>query len=371
MKVINIGIIGQGRSGRDIHGVYLITDPGRFKIVAVADLVEDRRKRAEAEYKCASYADYREMLKRNDLDLVVNSTPSYLHPPVTIDILKSGRHALCEKPLAPTVKDVDRMVAAAKKAKRVLAIFQNSRYAPYFVEVRKLIASGVLGRIVQISMAFNGFGRRWDWQTLQSFRGGSLLNTGPHPLDQALQLFGEGMPEVRCFMDRANTFGDAEDHVKVILSGKGHPVIDMEVSSCCAFACFTFNIYGTRGGAKGTMSNMEWQYFKEEEAPPQKLITTPLSKPDGTPAYCGETLPMHKGQWPDQPPAAADGKGYVPSQPSKSTTELFYNMLYDTLVNKKPLLITPAQVRRQIAVIEECQRQNPLIYKPGKNKKHG
>ena len=48
--------------------------------------------------------------------------------------------------------------------------------------------------------------------------GGNLMNTGPHPLDQALQLFGEGMPRVACFMDRANTLGDAEDFVKVILS---------------------------------------------------------------------------------------------------------------------------------------------------------
>ena len=89
--------------------------------------------------------------------------------------------------------------------------------------MQKVIRSGVLGRIVQISISFSGFARRWDWQTLQDCNGGNLLNTGPHPLDQALALFGEGMPKVACYMDRANTWGDAEDYVKLILSGEGHP----------------------------------------------------------------------------------------------------------------------------------------------------
>jgi len=116
------------------------------------------------------------------------------------------------------------------------------------VQVQKVIKSGVLGRIVQISIAFNGFSRRWDWQTMQSRNGGNLANTGPHPLDQALQLFGKGMPKVTCYMDHTdNSLGDAEDHVKVLLSGRGHPTIDLEVSSCCAYPCFVYNVYGTRG----------------------------------------------------------------------------------------------------------------------------
>jgi predicted dehydrogenase len=361
MKIVRVGIIGQGRSGRDIHGAYLVTDPRRFRIVGVADLLEDRRKRGASEYKCDAYADYHELLRRRDMDLVVNATPSCLHAPVTVEILKSGFHALCEKPMAPTVRDVDRMIAASKKAKRVLAIFQQSRFADYFQQVRQVIASGVLGRIVQVSIAFNGFSRRWDWQTLQSWNGGNLLNTGPHPLDQALQLFGDGMPDVRCFMDRANTFGDAEDHVKLVLRGRGHPLIDVEISSCCAYPCFTYNVYGTRGGMKGTPAGMEWKFFKAAEAPRQKLLVQPLAQPDGTPAYCGEALKWHTGQWPEQKQEAG-GKAYVASKPSPSMSAMFYTMLHNTLVKGTPLAITPQQVRRQIAVIEECHRQNPGIY---------
>ncbi len=367
MKKIRVAIIGQGRSGRDIHGVTLCKDP-RFQIMAAADLLADRRQRAAEEYRCDVYEDYRALLRRRDVDLIVNASYSDLHAPITIAALRAGFHVLCEKPLARSVKQADQMIAAARKTHKVLAIFQQSRYAPYFLELQKVIRSGVLGRIVQIAMQYNGFSRRWDWQTLRERNGGCLANTGPHPLDQVLQLFGEGMPRVTCFMDHTdNSFGDAEDHAKVILSGPGRPTIDLEISSCCAYPAFTVNVYGTRGGLKGTRSSLEWRYFKRAEAPRQKLITAPLSKPDGTPAYPREELTWHAGAWPVAPDAQAKEAGYSAAAAPKQTSNLvvtFYSMLYKTLTRGASLEITPEQVRRQIAVIEECRRQNPQIYKP-------
>ena len=366
MEPIRVGIIGQGRSGRDIHGVYLATD-ARYRIVAVADAQADRRARAAQEYGCATHADAAELLARKDLDLIVNSSYSHQHVPLTQAALKASHHVLCEKPLAPTARDVNRMIAAAKKADKILAVFQQSRYAPYFVEIQRVIASGVLGRIVQIAVAFNGFARRWDWQTLQEFKGGNLLNTGPHPLDQALTLFGEGEPDVWCRMDRTQegTWGDAENHVKLVLSGKGHPTIDIEVSSCCAYPTPLYRVYGTRGGLQATADNVEWRWFEPEAAPGQRLTREPLAKPDGTPAYCGEKLPWQNGKWPAAQPDGAANAGYTPSAPGTHMTACLYGMLYRTLREGVPLEITPEQVRRQIAVIEACQRQNPAIYSRG------
>jgi predicted dehydrogenase len=353
MKRIRVGIIGQGRSGRDIHGAYLVQDPKHYQIVAAADFLEDRRRRAVEEYKCDAYADYHELLKRKDLGLIINASYSHTHAPITLEILKAGHNVVCEKPLAKRAAEVDRLIAASKKSGKMLAIFQQSRSAPYFLQVRKVIDSGVLGRIVQISIAFNSFSRRWDWQTLQEYNGGSLLNTGPHPLDQALELFGDGMPKVTCFMDRANTWGDAEDYVKLILSGKGHPVIDLEISSCCAYPCFTYNVQGTRGGLKGNTQMMEWKYFKPSEAPKQKLTLT-IKQEDGTPGYCREKLRWHEKKW---EVSAAQSNLF------NSMSAVFYRMIYNRLTRGVPLTTTPEQVRRQIAVIEECHRQNPQIYR--------
>ena len=345
-KVIRVGIIGQGRSGFDIHARHLRTDR-RYKIAAVSDLIADRRAQAEAELGATAYEDYRDLLRRSDLDLVVNTTFSDLHVPITLEGLRAGHNMLCEKPLARRAAEVDELVAAAKKAGKLLAIFQQSRFAPYFQQVRKVIASGVLGRIVMIKVASNGFGRRWDWQTLQEHNGGNLLNTGPHPLDQALQLFGPGMPKITCLMDRANTYGDAEDHVKLIMSGEGHPTIDLEISSCCPYSLYAYQVYGTRGGLTGGTNEMKWKYFSPAKAPKQRLLRDPLPGRQ----YCREQLPWVEKTW-TVPPKQADTFAYMAAQ--------FYRHLYKTLTEGAPLVITPEQVRQQIAVIEECHRQNPL-----------
>lgn len=284
MSVIKVGIIGQGRSGRNIHGNLLMKLKDTYRIAAVCDGLEERRMRAEREYGCRTYAIYGEMAANERLDLVVNASPSELHFPITLELLRKGVNVLCEKPLAKSPAEADQLIAAAEKSGAVLAVFQQSRYMPAFVKMREVIESGVLGRIVQVDFTNNNFARRWDWQTLQANNGGNLLNTGPHPVDQALQLFGtDTMPDILCIMDRANTFGDAEDYVKIVMRGPGRPTIDLEISSCSAYARPPFTVQGTNGGLTGDARKLRWTYFKPEEAPPQKLTRTTLFKADGEP----------------------------------------------------------------------------------------
>lgn len=345
-RVIRVGVIGQGRSGYSIHCAYLKTDP-RYRIAVVCDRLEERRRAAAEEFGCEVCADWRDLLQRPDLELIVNASFSHHHVPLTKALLEAGRNVVCEKPLARRVAEVDELIRAAGDSGALFTIFQQSRYAPYFRQVREVIESGVLGRIVLIKIAFNGFARRWDWQTLQEYNGGNLLNTGPHPLDQALQLFGPGMPRVHCLMDRANTFGDAEDFVKVILSGAGHPTIDLEISSCDAYPADTYQVQGTRGGLTGTQRELRWRWFDEAAAPAQQLLREPLPQQ----AYCREELPWQEASW-TAPPKTSDL--------FQTMSAAYYNDLYATLREGAPLAIDPAQVRRQIAVIEECHRQAPL-----------
>lgn len=347
MKKIRVGILGQGRSGRNIHAAALSKLPDMYEIAAVTDALEERRQSAVNDFGCDAYEDYRELFARKDIDLIVNATPSYLHVPLTEQFLQQGFHVLCEKPLARATSDVDRLIETAKKSGKMLAIFQNARYSPAFVQLRKVVDSGVLGRIVQASIARNNFSRRWDWQTLKANNGGNLLNTGPHHVDQALQLFGtDAMPQVTCFMDRANSFGDAEDYVKIILSGEGRPVVDIEISSTCAYPNFFAHIQGTCGGLKATDTAVEWKYFKPEEAPQREVTGEPLKDKDGKPTYGREELTWYEDSW-----SLGSGKK------DESRTE-YYKMLYRSLVEGAPMEVTAQQVRLQVAVMEECFRQN-------------
>lgn len=351
MKRLNVAILGQGRSGLDIHGAYFLTDPDRFRVVAVADALPERRAKAERLFGCDTCADYTGLFGRKDIDLVVNALPSHFHPPVTRDLLAHGFNVMTEKPMARTPEQADEMIAAAEKSGRTLAVFQQSRFASYFLKVREVIDSGVLGRIAQITIRFSGFARRWDWQTVAEYGAGNLYNTGPHPVDQALTLLGyEGMPDIFCKMDRANTFGDAEDYVKLILTAPDRPLMDVEISSCDAYPGAVYNVQGTRGGLSGSMTALKWRYFREEEAPEQRLIRTPLMKEDGSPAYCSEKLTWHEGTW------AADEN----DTPFTTAVRRMYDTVYAHLVDGTPLTVTPQQVRKQIAVMRRCHEMNPL-----------
>ncbi|HBP38644.1 MAG TPA: gfo/Idh/MocA family oxidoreductase [Clostridiales bacterium] len=355
MKQLRVAILGQGRSGWSIHGRHFLDNPDQYKVVAVAEPIEQRRLNAQKAFGCQTYDGYEAILDRSDIDLVVNCTPSHLHVPVSEQLINRGFNVLCEKPLARRAEDVDRLISLARQNGVVFAVFQQSRYDACYRKVREIIDSGILGRIVQISIAFNGFSRRWDWQCIQRFNGGNLLNTGPHPLDQALQLFGgDDLPAVHCRMDRANTSGDAEDYVKLILSGPGHPVIDLEISSCCAFPGAAYTVQGTCGGLKSTAGEAQWKYFIPGENAVHTLIYEPISTDESAPAYCREQLTWHEGQWRESDQAKEVYGVFA------NMTGMYYQMLYRTLTADAPLEVTLEQVRRQIAVIEECHRQNPL-----------
>ena len=348
MKQLKVGILGQGRSGHDIHAKWLWHDRERFRIVAVADNLPERTKECVAEYGAVAFNDYRELLQARELgiDLIINALPSDLHPQGTIDALEAGYHVVCEKPLARTVADFDRMVATAEASGRKLLPFQNSRFQPAFRKIQSIIESGCLGRIIFARISFSSFGRRWDWQARRKHWGGNLLNTGPHPVDQAVVLFGEEEPRVFARLVSDNPFGDAENHAVVTLWGPGKPTIDIVVSSFMAYPQGEiYNIGGTCGGLTGNMNQLKWRYFNPANAPHQ-ATKGEWSDERG---YCSEKLDWSEESW------SHDSQLVNMNLIAKA----FYDNAYAILTEDAPRIITFAQVRRQIAVMEEAHRQNP------------
>lgn len=175
-KLVKVGIAGLGRSGWGIHARLLDPLKTRYKIVAVFDKDIKRQEEAIERFGCRAYGTVMSFLKDEETELVVVAMPNHMHADCSIAALKTGKGVVCEKPMATSLKDANRMIASAKKTGQLLTIFQNKRYSPDFVAVRKVIDSGVLGRIVHIRIAYHGFGRRWDWQTLKRFGGGTLNN---------------------------------------------------------------------------------------------------------------------------------------------------------------------------------------------------
>ncbi len=355
MKKLRVAVIGYGRSGRDIHCAHLKNDD-RFELVAVVDELEYRRALAASEHGCETLCDYRELFGRNDIDFVVNASYSQFHAPISFDLLRHDFNVLSEKPIAPNTEVFNQLVKADAESNGDLMPFLQSRYRAQFQKVLEIARSGVLGRIVNVKVAVNGYARRWDWQTLQCNTAGSLYNTGPHPVGHALEFFGDydEVPNVFCKMDCVNTFGDAEDYVLLILTRPNKPVVEVEISSCNAFCGYSFQVHGDRGSLSADQKTVRWKYFDEKEAPQQHLTRESLRFEDGSPRYCGEQLPWHEESW---------DVVNVMDNVFSADTYCLYTDIYNHLANGEPLRVTLKQLGVQVAVMEEAHRQNPLPVK--------
>ena len=295
-EICRIAIAGQGRSGYGIHASWLRNSTDKYKIVAVADQLPERRADAEREFGAIAYKDYKEMLKAGGFDVFVNSLPSPLHVPACIEAMNAGFHVVAEKPMARTVREFDKMAAVSEKSGRILAPFQNNRLQPFFLKIQEIVKSGALGEILHVRSSWSGFSRRWDWQTIQCNMGGVLFNTGPHAIDQALMLFGEREePKVFCHMKCRNKLGgDAEDFCSLTLYGDKSPQIDILLSSYLAYQQGDFySISGTLGGLSGGHESFKWKYYDPRKAPKQKFWDT-WSVDRG---YPRESLPFVEESW--------------------------------------------------------------------------
>lgn len=363
-RIVTVGIAGQGRSGYSIHGVWLNQDREQFRVAAVADQLPERRKQAEAEFGARSFSDYAAMLKTGGFDLFVNALPTPLHAPATIEALRAGYDVVSEKPLAATVRDVDRMAAAARKAKRLLAPFQNNRPQPFFDKIQEVVRSGVLGEILAIRSVWSHFARRWDWQTLRRHHGGNLYNTGPHAVDQALALIGwDKTPRVFCKMACRNELGgDAEDFCMLTLHGPGMPTVEISLTLYLAYPQGDmYTIQGTRGGLTGHATELRWKYFDPKKAPkPEFWKGWSVDR-----QYPSETLPWIERSWKIDDALTKTSTGYT-LRSFPSGVQRFYDNIHAVLTQGADLLITLPQVRKQIAVIEEAHRQNPTLRPPSR-----
>lgn len=145
-KVLNIAVVGVNSFGaRHIAGIKAL-DCAR--LVAICDIDEKILKTRAAEYGIAEedcYTDHREMLKRQDIDIVTVATPDPVHKVVTVDALRAGKHVLCEKPMAMRLSDCKEMVLAQKETGSKLMVGQVCRHTPAFIEAKSMVEDGCIG----------------------------------------------------------------------------------------------------------------------------------------------------------------------------------------------------------------------------------
>jgi predicted dehydrogenase len=352
---LNLAIIGQGRSGKDIHGVYYLSERNKYyNVKYVVDADERRRKISEDRYPgCITMADYRDLYKYDDIDVVVNASYSEQHFDITKDLLEHKLNVLTEKPFAKTQYECETLMLTAKKNGVTLAVFQNTQLAPFYLDALKMAKEGKIGDVKQVSIRYNGLARRWDWQTLQKRVAGSAYNTGPHPIAMGLGFldFDKNTKVAFSKLDLALTSGDAEDYVKIILTAPGKPVVDIEINSTDAYCDYNIKLQGSLGTFKNTPTSYKCKYLKPEELPARPVIESFLQDENGNPLYCGENITRYEDE------GNYDGTAFDVG------TAGVYENLYHVLTENAPLEVSCEQAAMVISVIEQSHAENPLPVK--------
>ncbi len=297
---INVGILGLGRSGWGIHVDAITHLPEMFKLVAVTDQLPGRASESAASTRAQLHQSFEQLLADREVELVVVATYNSFHARHAAAALRAEKHVLCEKPFGLTTADVDMMISTSRAAGKVLQPFHQRRFEADFQKVYEVVKSGILGQILFIRICWHGFKRRWDWQTDKSMGGGTMNNNGSHPIDHALELYGEGEPSIWSQMRRCLCSGDAEDHMKIILTGDKKPTVEVELTDVFAYPQDRWFVCGTAGGLRGTANALEWKWVDWSQMPPRPLELQ--STPDR--GYNSESLKWQSASW--QPAGSAD-----------------------------------------------------------------
>ncbi|MCA9272761.1 MAG: Gfo/Idh/MocA family oxidoreductase [Phycisphaerales bacterium] len=337
-RIVRVGIAGLGRSGWLIHAMTINEMPGKFRVVAVADPKEERLAEAVELFGCGVHRTFESLVEDDAVDVIVVATPSHLHEEHTIRALRAGKHVIVEKPFSMSAAEARNMIATAEEVGRIIAPFQNRRFEGHFLKVRELIDAGTFGEIVQIRMAWHFFSRRWDWQAMRRYGGGALTNNGAHLIDQAMELFGEGEPEIFLDLKPGLTLGDAEQHMKLVLHGEGHPTIDIELTNACAFPQKRWLIMGTSGGLEGTTQELRWRSVDWSKMPERELDLGAASDR----LYNNEDMVWNEGEWKD-------------TATSRDPYKRFFANLHAAICSGRPLVVTPASALRCMEVLDRCR----------------
>ncbi len=190
--ILRVGIIGCGAGIFHLEGY---AEEPRAEVVALAGLDTGRCHKLAAQFNIPSiYGEYQELLARDDVQAVSIAVPNNLHLPMALAAFEAGKHVLVEKPIARTAAEGEQMVAAAKKAGKILGVAFNRRARHDVQLVRQAVSAGDFGRIYYAKafwMRRSGIPGMGTWFTKKEGAGGGpLIDLGVHVLDMALYMMG-------------------------------------------------------------------------------------------------------------------------------------------------------------------------------------
>jgi UDP-N-acetylglucosamine 3-dehydrogenase len=146
--MINVAVIGIGNMGR--HHVRTYSEIENANLVAISDVNEEKGKAMASKFGCNFYSDYKEMIKKEKIDLISLVVPTKFHEEVSLEILEKNINLLIEKPIADSIAGAERIIAKAKEKGVKLAVGHIERFNPAVQKLKEIIDEGRIGEITSI-----------------------------------------------------------------------------------------------------------------------------------------------------------------------------------------------------------------------------
>lgn len=247
MKKLRFALIGTGGIAQTYAQAFQQSEC--CELVAVADVRKDSADAFAEPFGAMSFADHKELADSVDIDAAIVSTPPNTHPEIAMFFMDRKIHVLCEKPLCLSVAEASAMIECAEKNNVKFTMASKFRYVEDVIKAKSLVASGMLGDVVQFENAFTAkVDMSTRWNSDKSVAGGGvLIDNGTHSVDIIRYFLGPIEEVLAVETGRTQSLG-VDENVKLLAKTASEISASVDLTWGINKELPNFiSIYGTRG----------------------------------------------------------------------------------------------------------------------------
>lgn len=283
---IKFGLIGCGRISVN-HIAAVLTNSSSYSINALCDIVPEQMDAILAQIpeglrsKVNRYSNYQEMLSSEDIELVSICTESGKHASIGLDVIKSKKHVVIEKPMALSIADADELIRSSRESNVILYPCHQNRFNKSIQKVREALDQGRLGTLMYgtAHIRWNRGKNYFDqapWRGTWEQDGGALMNQCLHNIDLLRWMMGNEVDEVFAYTDnKMHPFIEAEDMGIALIRFKNgsYGIIEGATNIFPENLEETLYLFGQKGtikvGGKSVNQIEEWRFSDNFDSPDQ------------------------------------------------------------------------------------------------------
>lgn len=258
--MVRIGIIGCGKITERASLPNLVNYKNKCKVVCLCDIIKSKAKDLAKKFTLEHVdivSDWKELVKRDEIDTVFVNTPNYLHEEMAVGAANNKKDILVEKPITISVKAADNMMEAVRKNKVFLMVEQTQRFDPVHQAAKKVLNSGILGKIHNIRGRIGHAGPeywsegkgQWFYDKAKS-GGGCMVDIGVHIADLVRWLKGKEVTEVFARIQTLEKKIPVDDNATVLLKFEDGTKGEFE----CSWTTRPYEVLTCVYGEKGKMA---------------------------------------------------------------------------------------------------------------------